>query len=129
MYNEGNTYNIFKDTILNLQNIKIKLLRNGIFFTRESAMELIGFFPIQKYNTKLQSLNNNIILIITPLIMKDIGYIYEDINNFIYSYIYSKIEYLKKILTEQELKYLSYINNIKMLYSFENFVNSLIIRM
>lgn len=128
MYNEGNTYNEFKNIILNLQNIKIKLLKNGIFFTKESINELISFFPIQKYKIELQNLDNNIILIIVPLESFNIVQLYEDINNLIFQYIYSKINYLRTILTINELQYLSCINNIKMLYSFENFSSSLIIR-
>lgn len=131
MYNECNTYDIFKNTLLILQNIKIKLLRNGIFFTKESIDDLISFFTLKNYKIKLENLNNNIILIITPLLdfdYKQIKQVYESINNSIFKYLLSKINYLKNILTEQEISYISSVNNIKMLYSFENFANSLIIR-
>lgn len=131
MYNECNTYDIFKNTLLILQNIKIKLLRNGIFFTKESIDDLISFFTLENYKIKLENLNNNIILIITPLLdfdCKQIKQVYESINNSIFKYLLSKINYLKNILTEQEISYISSVNNIKMLYSFENFANSLIIR-
>lgn len=129
MYNENNTYNIFKNTILALQNIKIKLLKNGIFLTMESINELKNFFPIKKYRIEYRKLDNNNILIVTPLKSFDIVLLYDDVNKSIFNYLLSKINYLKSILSLQELNYLYSINNIKMLYSFENFVNSLIVRL
>lgn len=129
MYNENNTYNIFKDTILALQNIKVKLLRNGIFFTKESINELKGFFSIQKYRIEFKKLDNNNILILTPLGNFNVVLLYDDVNQSIFNYLISKLNYLKTILSTQELNYLYSKNNVKMLYSFENFINSLIIRL